>query len=607
MFANFIRINRFFPDDLHNLPIFWFLQIEVAKHFIYKPFLMKFLPFLSLLFIPIYSFAQVITIDAKFDDWSNIPVQTDPTGDATNLDLLEFSVTNDADYLYLRIKTAEEFGLLNPPYTNSQVHLYIDTDNNPATGRSGNALGSEVRVLFGDKSIDFDYPQVGAYSGSLYDVGFLGGPTVTGTEFEIAIRRNAKPDGGNDLFRSDTVNLHFWSSGGDFMPDVNTSFNYTFDAGPFPTYPGIDIIKSDPQHLRIMAYNVLRGGLIDPIRGDSHERIVNAIEPQIIGFTEAYGSASDVKKLLDVWHPISGGWYTDLIRTNLIASQFPILFTEAVYPGDNRAIAAFIDLPDNTYATDILVITAHPTCCSNDVDRQDQIDRIASYILDAKSPGGRVNIPPNSPIAIIGDFNLVGWRQQLETIVKGDIVNTGTYGPGSPLDWDGSDMEDASCLHTHRPAFFTWRSPTSIFGPGKLDYIFYSGSEMEEMKSFTLDTDEMPAATLTQFGLNRNDTDIASDHLPLVADFKLEKATAIDDPLADLRIYPNPAGDLLHIQNGSLFPTTGEIHDLNGKLLVRFEVSDSRYLLDISALSTGVYVLTLTQNGQVSHHKLLKK
>lgn len=568
---------------------------------------MKLLSPLLLLLLNISAFSQVITIDAKFDDWNRIPVQTDATGDASNLDLLEFAVTHDADYLYLRVKTAEEFGLMNPPYTNSQIHLYIDTDNDATTGRGGNALGSELRILCGDKSIDFDYPQMGSYSGNLYTIGFQAGPTVTGKEFEMAIRRDAKPDGVNNLFRDSTINLHFWSSAGDFMPEVNTSFSYTFDAGPFPIYPSIDMVKSDPQHLRLMSYNVLRGGLIDRVRGDSHERIVNAMEPQIIGFTEANGSASDVKKLLDVWYPIPGGWYTDLIRTNLVASQFPILFTEAVYPGDNRAIAAFIDLPDNTYATDILVITSHPTCCSNDVARQEQIDRVASYILDAKSPGGRVNIPFNTPISIIGDFNLVGWSQQLKTIIEGDIVNTGTYGQGNPLDWDGSDMDNASCLHVEKPAFFTWRSPTSSFGPGKLDYVLYTGSVMEEMNSFTLDTDELPAATLSQFGLNRNDTDVASDHLPLFADFKLEVTTGIEEPISPFSIYPNPTSDIIQIEHANFQLTTGELIDLHGKVLMRFEMTNANHQLNISELPAGMYVLVLTHKGKKFHEKLLKK
>lgn len=567
---------------------------------------MRLLSLLLFSLISISAFSQVITIDAQFDDWAQVPIQTDPMGDASNLDLLEFSVTNDAEYLYLRIKTAEEFGLINPSYSNSQVHVYIDTDNNPNTGRGGNALGSELRVQIGDKIVDVDYPQVGAYSGSLYDIGFMSGPTVTGTEFEMAIRRDAKPDGVNMLFQSDTINLHFWSSAGDFMPDINSSFSYMLEEGPFPLYPVIDMGKSDPQHLRLMAYNVLRGGLIDPIRGDSHERIVHAMEPQIIGFTEVDGSAADIKKLLDVWYPIAGGWHTIRNRTNVVASQYPILTSDDIQPG-SRSVANLIDLPDMTYSTDMLVITSHTSCCANDAARQEQIDAIASYILDAKSPGGRITVPRETPIVIMGDLNLVGWKRQLETAIEGTIVNTGLYGAGGPLDWDRSDLENAACLHAARPVFFTWRNPFSAFGPGKLDYILYSGSAMEEMKSFTLDTEELSASTLVQLGLNRNETEVASDHLPLVADFRLKITSSVEEQLSPFGIYPNPAGDYVDIQFPDLYGASGELLDIQGKTVARFELTEIPHRLDLSDLPAGVYVLKLKHGGKEFHNKLLKK
>jgi endonuclease/exonuclease/phosphatase family metal-dependent hydrolase len=567
---------------------------------------MKNIFFLALLFFFISPlFSQVITIDAQFDDWSSIPVLTDPQGDDSNLDLIECSVTHDADYIYFRVKTVEEFGLMNPPYTNSQLRLFIDTDNDPSTGAS--PIGSELTVYFGSKRIDFDYPQVGAHLGNLYDIGFQAGPTTTGTEFEIAIRRESRPDQMNRLLHSNTINFQFFSTGGDYMPNGTGTFSHSLTSGSFPAYPPIEAQKDDPSYLRLLAYNVRGGGLSDQSRSDNFERVVKGITPDIIGFSEVSASASDVKKLLDVWIPIANGWYTDNNGSNVIASRYPILFSEAVYPGDTRSVAALIDLPNAAYAKDILVIAAHPSCCSNDVARQEQIDRMVSYIIDAKNPGGQVNIPPNTPISLIGDFNLVGLRQQLQTIIEGDIVNTGLYGAGAPLDWDGSDMESASCLHTHRPSFFTWRNRFSSFGPGKLDYIFYSGSEMEEMKSFTFDTFEMPAPYRSQYGVSLSDTDRASDHLPLVADFKLDGATGIEELASTFRISPNPASHFMQISQESPFPSQGLLLDIHGKKVMEFEMTGTTYSLDISALPQGLYLLKMTTHGHEFHNKLLKK
>ena len=543
---------------------------------------------LFFLLIPSFASAQVITIDAQFDDWSGIPVQTDPSGDASNLDFTSFSVTNDDEYLFLRFETAEEFGLINPGYTNSQVHIFIDTDNDGTTGWQGGGMGSELKILCGDKGIEFDYPQVGAYNGSLYDVGFQSAPTVTGSQFEIAISRSAKPDGNNNLFQGNTIRLYFYSTGNDFMPNSGSFFSYSFDTGPHPVYSPIDLDKKDPKHLRILAYNVERGGLGNAFRLPYFERMVKALDPDLIGFTEVQSSPQDVKSLMDAWIPINGGWHTAANGDNMIASRYPITFSGEVYPGDTRSNGALINLPDAAFLSDLLFITAHPSCCANDAARQDQIDKIAAFVLDAKSPGGSVTVPNETPIAIVGDFNLVGWRQQLKTLLFGEIQDVNTYGPGGRLDWDGSVMEDASCLHTETPLNYTWWNPNSAFSPGRLDYIFYSGSVMEEMNSYTLDTYEMPAATLTQHGLTRNDTEAASDHLPLVADFKLESALGIEELDLGFSIYPNPVEDMLVIESSVNLWEKGQIIDAFGRTVLHFEMKGQKAEVAVGDLAKWI-------------------
>jgi hypothetical protein len=69
-------------------------------------------------------------------------------------------------------------------------------------------------------------------------------------------------------------------------------------------------------------------------------------------------------------------------------------------------------------------------------------------------------------------------------------------------------------------------------------------------------------------------------------------------------IYPNPASDLIHIS------TTKEIQEillihLNSGIQIRRELTNRT--LDISNLSTGVYLLSIKMNNEVIHKRFMKR
>jgi endonuclease/exonuclease/phosphatase family metal-dependent hydrolase len=123
-----------------------------------------------------------------------------------------------------------------------------------------------------------------------------------------------------------------------------------------------------------------------------------------------------------------------------------------------------------------------------------------------------------TPFINMGDFNLVGYSQQVKTLRDGDIVNEAEFGEDSPPDWDGTSLVDLFSRHTHIRMGYTWRSDRSSFSPGKLDYIFYSNSVIEIGNHFVLNTLAMPNSELLSYGLQTDDTQFASDHLPRVVD-----------------------------------------------------------------------------------------
>jgi hypothetical protein len=135
----------------------------------------------------------------------------------------------------------------------------------------------------------------------------------------------------------------------------------------------------------------------------------------------------------------------------------------------------------------------------------------------------------------VGDFNLVGYKQQLETLTDGDIVDEASYGIDFLPDWDDSPLTDLFSRHTHIRMGYTWRSDASGFNPGKLDYILYTDSVLEPVKHFVLNTLAMFEEDLSFYDLESEDTNQASDHLPRLMD--------ISETLADTSVS-------IHISTG---------------------------------------------------------
>ncbi|PSQ68983.1 MAG: endonuclease, partial [Bacteroidetes bacterium QH_2_64_26] len=63
---------------------------------------------------------------------------------------------------------------------------------------------------------------------------------------------------------------------------------------------------------------------------------------------------------------------------------------------------------------------------------------------------------------------------------------------------------------------------TSSFPPGRLDYAFVSDSVLEVVHEFVLHTPALPEDMRSTYGLRKNDTTHASDHLPVVIDVAAE-------------------------------------------------------------------------------------
>ncbi len=569
-----------------------------------------YLIFFTLYVLNIEAQSAPINIDGFFEDWtSGLTTYTDSSESISGLDILSLQISNDGDYLYLKFELDEEINLTSDLIPHN-FWLYLDTDDNPVTGNQvQTGYGAELSIDFKDRIAYFNVtPSSIVY---FYDFEIYALPTVTSNTFEMAIARNAVPDNINPLFTTATIKVLLKdNTSGDALPDEGQQISYTFDETPVAEYQSIPLDKESEAQIRVLAYNTLFNGLTDNNRLPHFERIIKAIQPDIIGFSECSNTGvTYVKNLLDDWLPIdsSYGWYVtnDSSGDLITASKWPIteqwLYLYRQHP-------VLIDLPVE-YSTDILFTNAHLRCCNANTERQDQVDEYVSFMLDAITPGGTVDLPQNTPFIYAGDLNLVGFAQQLETLLTGDIQNTGTYGSGQTYDWDGTNITDAVPPQADIRMAYTWKDEWTTYLPGRLDYMLYSDAVMTVEKAFTLQTEALSTDRLNLYGLSANDTSQASDHFPVVTDFYLFNNISISDESMDqIKIYPNPVNSILSLTSGVNSNYALEIYSMEGSNVFKIDNLFGRQNIDLAYLKSGLYLLKLTYgDGYEIHKKFLKR
>ena len=461
-----------------------------------------------------------VSLDGWFDDWSAVPAAaTDPAGDggSSGIDFGEIRVANDQDRFFLCFETGAEV----QPDEQQDIRLYLDTDMDAGTGTAYAGIGADLVWNLGQRDGTFagagiDHP----------DIGLEVGPTVSSTRFELALDRFAVPAGGQPLFPQDTFRfvLRDAAGGGDATAPVTC----TFAAGT-EAVAGLPLERLDPAHLRLVTWNVQNDGLFAGGGAEAAQgRLLAAMDPDVLVVNEVWNhDAADVAQVIEQHLPSGAGeqWHAvGLDGGNVICSRLPVLQSWEITPS-YRNTAALLDLgPDAD--TDLLLIASHWRCCSADDDRQNEADAVVAFLRDAKTAGGAITLPEGTPFLMAGDLNLVGWRQQLETLLTGDIQDEGGYGPDAAIDWDGGDFTPVVSRHPERRSGYTWYATYSSYYPGMLDWILYADSALTLRNHYVLDTRTMSGGTLGAYGLQQDDTPDASDHAPRVADFTVGSGLA---------------------------------------------------------------------------------
>lgn len=488
-----------------------------------------------------------IVVDGSYEDWQSVaPTHEDALEDRIHpgVDFGALWTSRDERSLLLRIELHEEILIQE----GNSVELLIDTDADEATGTPRDGLGAEIVWSFGQRTgLVFSGGQESVIGH--HELGLITAPTVSSNQFEIAISLSAhsstRPLLAGDIIRLALVD----SASGDRLPDQG-GIDVQLSGPAPPPSEAIPISRHQPDDIRFLSYNILAGGFSDPARRPHFSRILAAINPDVIGFQEAGGqSVTDVRSYV---HSVLGDsnapWYAHQEDGGLIVvSRFPILWTYRI-EGSRSTQSNSAALIDTTprWGVPTLLINAHPPCCRNDDARQFEMDAIAAFLRDVK-PGASLGLlSVGTPIVMLGDMNMVGAARQIDTLLGGDIVNEAIFGTAPPPDWDGSPLADLQPLVSSLPMVFTWYNPESSFHPGRLDFVMYSDSVLEPQNRYVLFTPSMAPEVLASAGLDADDTILASDHLPVVGDFRVRKpvetSSVLQQSLERTKIlsYPNP-------------------------------------------------------------------
>lgn len=536
--------------------------------------------------------AQNIFIDEDYADWSDAMLLMEDTngdGPANGIDIGKVWAANDQEYFYLRIEVGKDINI----QSNNELTLYIDADNDLQTGRKINGIGAELEWIFGERDGTLYLPNGDELFLQHEDIDLMSSPTVSSSQFEIAMRRSAFVAGfALDLDGTITIRLEDNGTNGDDIPNSIGGMTYTLGSTT-RDFHNYDISKPADTDLRVLTLNVLDDNLFDPLLFNAFRRQLALADPDVIALQEVRSfTSSETQSIIQQMLP--GQWFHNKSSFGnvVLLSRFPILQDE----GMNGNEAHLIDVNGQ----EVVVINMHLPCCNNDVDRQQEVDNMMAFVRDLRTDANEIRVATNTPIIILGDSNLVGNSQQQQTLLTGDIQNVSQHGPAFAPDWDGSELEDAKPLATGTPYSKTWYNRSGSFSSGRLDYIIYTGSVLWLQNTFVISTRDMTTADRNAYGVNFSDSQIASDHLPTVADFSFTSVSTVDTDIIDVQLYPNPVADVLTVTAAGKQLTDVVIYDPTGQTVLRASHGSN---IDVSALGSGVY----TVSGMVGKTPVVRK
>ena len=563
--------------------------------------------FLAVIFSSFLYSGHPITIDGLFDDWAEVDISySDSQGDGVDADFADIKITYDNDFLFIYFNVHDGEYLMQDW---NEFHLYIDADNDTTTGYYINGIGAELDWLFGDRSGSY-YIMDGIIDIYQNDLTLRMAPTITNHEFEICISRNSNVltmDGTQVLVEGKVI-LTDTGPNADQIPDENGGISFSIGEDYIMPPTPITFDKRDETDIRLVTHNVWSSSLLDSYYQEYFQRIYQALDPDIVALQEMYENTNQLHSLFNDWFPDEQWYVSSQFRDNIIISKYPVL-EEDYFTSSERTMVAMLNTEDDL-GSNLMIFNAHLACCNNDESRQYDADEFVSNWRDwRENDNGPFTLTEGTPFVYVGDFNLVGYRQQLTTFTEGDIEDENTFGDDYNLDWDNTSIADLFSRHSHIRMGYTWRWDNSSFSPGKLDYVLYTDSVLDTSKHFVFNTLTMDSASLAEYGLEAMDSYNSSDHSPRVLDIKIPADVEIGEAVIPKNIkisapYPNPFNPQTAIQielneNMHLYAA---VFDINGRVVKQLingylQKGNHEITFNNKGLTSGIYFIRIVGEG----------
>lgn len=290
---------------------------------------------------------------------------------------------------------------------------------------------------------------------------------------------------------------------------------------PQAVLPAETIPQRDDSSLRIVSWNVQFGTLLK--KRDRAAAVLRALDPDVLLLQELEDeqTPAELRDMLDeALGPGAGAWNITASPAgsglrSMTAARFAtphdgMEFT-APFTADGKPVRASM-LALQWAGRPWLACSVHLQCCGGIGGPQDalRIDQSHSINDAIDHAGERTSY---AGVIIGGDLNLVGSSIPLHILTNGrDPMNNETDGAARVA--GGAQLDGLSAT--------TWSDLDSRFTPGRLDWIIYSGSSLQETRSFVLDCEDLSRADLDRHDLRRTDTASISDHLPVVLDVSVK-------------------------------------------------------------------------------------
>ncbi len=433
-------------------------------------------------------------VDGDLRDWAGVPFQSRPDSRIPRA-----AARTESGRLLLSFLLPEPVVLQK----NNDLFLVVDADRDPATGSFLDGLGAELVWRFGDRAgevlLGGNPVPVAAYG-----LGLVSAPTMAAREFEIALDTESPV-----LYRLFTTPQAAWGLGRGGKVEVSGEVSFGEEPGAAEEIIPVGKVEG----VRLVSYNVLRDGFLRA--GERFDRILKALNPDIVAFQEIYrGDPGEMVQRLGAL--LGGKWEVAAHSDLLVASRYPILRSRRVMGN----LAVVINLAGTVLGGELAVLNLHLPAGEKERGRQEEADAMIAFIRDSRREDSPF-LNPGTPLVILGDFNLVVGPAPFFTLRDGSICAGEVFGQPAPPDPDGTSLTDLFPRHNAAPEVYTWWDPRGEkpYPPGRLDFILYSDSILRPVRSFVLRTENTPAEVLGELGLERSDTSVSSDHLPLVADF----------------------------------------------------------------------------------------